>query len=577
MISALVRKVGKVAGDPILRKWLVGCVLGRYRRPAGFVSHHPSYLRTMTLVWTDLSADTAHIAGAMLSVGAPTDACAISLAGHNVRLSPERPDEIFDVAFDDTEQLLALHRFAWLPLLGDGADPAWTDCLWRSWVRRYGVPDDGWAWHPYTAAERVINILDFARRAGWPGDKEKTLVVLARHAAAIAARLEYYGDHDTSNHLSNNGRGLYRLGLALGLDDAADMGRDILLAEAQRIFMPSGVLREGSSHYHLLLTRNYIDAWLAARRHARPETDRLRDIAVRALGVLPRFVLPGRFPLIGDISPDCPPEFLCGLLPDADMSNGWSGLLDMQDCDLVAGLKRAAAVPRDDAGGDGWFDVRLGAWSAVLHVAPQGWQQMPGHGHQDTASAEIHFGATPIFVDPGRGAYGETGEAAFYTSGAAHNGLTIDGNDPYPPNKPYYGVDFRRAICGAPPRVARSDAGLRIEHGGFSRLAGIGNAIREFHFSGDELVIYDRIDGRRTAQVTRRLFSPWPVTLDGATAFIDTPAGRFRLDADVGLRCERTKYWPAYGVAADANLIIAVSSPRLPTALRLTVRKMVPA
>ena len=64
-------------------------------------------------------------------------------------------------------------------------------------------------------------------------------------------------------------RGLYRLGLDLGLDACADLGGLILVEEAGRIFLPSGVLREGSSHYHLLAARNYADAWLAARAHDR--------------------------------------------------------------------------------------------------------------------------------------------------------------------------------------------------------------------------------------------------------------------------------------------------------------------
>ena len=38
-----------------------------------------------------------------------------------------------------------------------------------------------------------------------------------------------------------------------------------MIAEAGRIFGRSGLLNEGSSHYHLLVTRNYIDAWLSAK------------------------------------------------------------------------------------------------------------------------------------------------------------------------------------------------------------------------------------------------------------------------------------------------------------------------
>ena len=95
---------------------------------------------------------------------------------------------------------------------------------------------------------------------------------------------------------------------ALGLEWAAECGARILEEEAKRIFSSSGVLREGSSHYHLLIARNYADAWLAARRHGRPEAAVLRDITSRAPAVVPWLILPGGMPLIGDVSPDCPPE-----------------------------------------------------------------------------------------------------------------------------------------------------------------------------------------------------------------------------------------------------------------------------
>ncbi len=42
-------------------------------------------------------------------------------------------------------------------------------------------------------------------------------------------------------------------------------------------------IKNGSSHYHLLLTRNYLDAWLASREYEHSESAVFREIAVRAL------------------------------------------------------------------------------------------------------------------------------------------------------------------------------------------------------------------------------------------------------------------------------------------------------
>ena len=85
-----------------------------------------------------------------------------------------------------------------------------------------------------------------------------------------------------------------------------------------------------------------------------------------------------------------------------------------------------------------------GNWSGLWHAAPSGWCQMPGHGHQDCGSFELHYGNEPIFVDPGRGNYGLSKESIRYQSAEVHNGLMVDFYDPYPINRPYYNEKFKR-------------------------------------------------------------------------------------------------------------------------------------
>ncbi len=384
-------------------------------------------------------------------------------------LEPGSAESLFERKFADLETLLAVHRFAWLPLLGAAADPGWVDALWRAWMARHATPDGSWAWHPYTAAERAVNILDYGRRIGLPGAREVTVALLARHAPVIAGRLEYFGEHNTSNHLSNNGRGLFRLGLDLGMPEYADLGGRVLLAEAARIFAPSGVLREGSSHYHLLLTRNYVDAWLAARACERPEAGALEDVARRSLEAVPCLVLPGGMPLVGDISPDCPPSHLAGLLPGGDLESGWCNLLPPDRRAALAALRASCRpVSPDRAASDGWTRFSAGPWSALWHTPPDGWPPMPGHGHQDMGGFELHHGPHRVLVDPGRGAYGGTGEAARYASSSVHNSLMVDGHDPYPTNRPYYDDVFRHRVAGTGPRIQRERDGVTVDHDGFA-------------------------------------------------------------------------------------------------------------
>ncbi|MEX2451859.1 MAG: heparinase II/III family protein [Rhodospirillales bacterium] len=485
-------------------------------------------------------------------------------------MQPGKAVNPFQSSYADIETLLALHRFAWVPAMGDAVDPAWVDRIWRVWLEGYGEPDDSWAWHPYTAAERAINILDFSRRNGLPGDREKTLNALAAHGPAIAERLEYFGENNTSNHLSNNGRGLFRLGLELGLSDCTGRGADILLKEAERIFLPSGILREGSSHYHLLLSRNYADAWLAARRHKRPEERPLREIVSRALAVIPRLHLPGGLPLIGDISPDCPPGFLSGLMGGDE---GWVGLLDADSKRAFIDLRdNTVAVDGDTLLRDGWLRFDYERWSGLWYAAPDGWPPMPGHGHQDCGGFEVHYDNEPVFIDLGRGAYGETGEAALYRSGITHNTVLLDGNDPYPANKPYYDETFRRRICGEPPSLCVEDDSVIVRHAGFSRLRGGGKTQRAWRFRPDEIDITDEISGRGHHVVLRCLHTELPVEKEENAVIIHGREAAYRVEADTEITLAPVTSWHAYGEGVPATALRIQSKKRLPCTVKLTVR-----
>ena len=287
MTSALLRKARQVIEDPMLRRWLVRRVARLEKAPAAFTPGDPPYLTPATALseppsaaqWTGDHCETAFPP----AEGTTT----IDLPGAAVKLSADDPGALFNPTYPDLETLLAAHRFAWVPLSGPDIDPGWVEAIWKCWTRKYGANRSGWPWHAYTIAERAINIIDFAYRFGLPGNREDTVQVLFHHGEAIRRNLEYFGEHYTSNHLSNNGRGLLRIGIALGLDEFATDGARIMVAEAGRIFGRSGVLNEGSSHYHLLITRNYIDAWIAAEKAGLEDATVLADIAESAIAVIP--------------------------------------------------------------------------------------------------------------------------------------------------------------------------------------------------------------------------------------------------------------------------------------------------
>lgn len=532
MIQALLRKLGHLTSDAALRRWLLERMLCRTPAPPAFTPHRPPYLASLDLG----QAPKPDGRFGVFASQAPQVSITLDLAGLDVAIEPAQAAALFERSFADIEQCLALHRFAWID---EGTDPAWVALLWSEWRQRFSTPDESWPWHPYTAAERAINLLAFAERCGLPEPADETRRLLALHATVIAGRLEYFGPHYTGNHLANDGRGLFRLGTALGWNAAADLGGEILLEEARRIFGPSGVLIEGSSHYHLLLAKNYGEAASWAAGAARPEAAELATIATKAKHAAGGLLLTGGLPLIGDISPDLPPRRL-------------TSHFQRTDADLSA---------------DGWHRFESGDWSLLLYAPPDGWPPMPGHGHQDLGSFELHWKGEPLIVDPGRGRYGEEGEAALYRSSAVHNGITCDGRDPRPANRPYYAPSFRKAFAGAGPEVALSQEELSL-----SFPMDKSSVTRRFEAKPETLTIADRIEGKGHCLIERGLVTPHPVTLQDNAARIHTPKGDIHLQADMLLKALPITRWNAYGRASAATRLVAADRNHLPWQGLLTLR-----
>lgn len=557
-MTSLWRRLRQLAGDPVLRRWLLERAIGRTPGPPSFCPGHPPYFTSLALAGAPQDAKPPTIDPAP-----PIAPIELPLAGERVRVEPLAMEALFERAWPDIETLLSLHRFAWLPILGRAADPAWVAALLQRWRAQFGTPDNAWPWHPYTVAERAINLLDFTRLVGWPGTAKDYGDFFTTHAWVIAERLEYFGPHYTGNHLSNNGRGLFRIGLALGWKDAADRGGRILLEEAKRLFGPAGMLNEGSSHYHLLLARNYVDAWRSARAAARPETTELERIAAAAMAAIPNVVLPGGLALVGDISPDCPPDFLMGLAPQGPLDGGWLDRLDPTERDALREL-RDNATPVGQGEAQGWLKAEFGKWAGLWQVSPEGWAPMPGHGHQDLGSFELHWRDRSLFIDPGRGAYGEAGPAALYRSGAAHNGLLIDDADPMPPNRPYYHLEFRRRVGGPQPVLRRAENGVDLE------FASRGCTVsRRWRFHAQGASIEDSVQGTGRHRLVRRLHTDWAVERVDETVRLTSPAGCLRVRAEGTIRVEPVTRWTAYGVGSPATVLVIEDRAKLPWQSRI--------
>jgi hypothetical protein len=570
MFDAIFRKARQFIEDPVLRHWALTHPRQLLRPERAFTPHCPPYLESSLPL--SYEPPTPVPAFKECPQKLPDSPFELNLAGAQITIEPGGEDALFERTFDDLETLLALHRFAWIPVHGQAIDPAWVQALWGAWSRRYAIPSASWPWHPYTATERALNILAFADTHGLPSPTGDTLEILATHGLAIAGALEYFGENGTSNHLSNNGRGLYILGLRLGMKQCADLGARILVAEAKRIFLSSGILREGSTHYHLLLARNYLEAWLASHRHQGAEKSELEAICRQALSVIPALVLSGGMPLVGDVSPDSPPTYLECLLPGGPENTGWMANLPKADRERVLALRQS--LPSGDEQvlkDDGWLRGNFGLWSALWHVAPDGWAPIAGHGHQDCGGFEVHFDGEPVFIDLGRGAYGETAEAAAGRAGRSHNTVIVDNQDPYPTNRPYYDDAYRRSAVGSLPLLSCKDNCVTLRHEGFSRLRGIGALQRRWQFNDNKLTIFDHLEGNGHHLTQRFLHTTLPVSQTDEGAIVRGRKHSYRVSTEGGAKLHKSVYWPSYGTRKEATTLVFAAPGKLPMNTEISV------
>ncbi len=196
---------------------------------------------------------------------------------------------------------------------------------------------------------------------------------------------------------------------------------------------------------------------------------------------------------------------------------------------------------------------------------------MPGHGHQDTGGFEIHYQGVPLFVDPGRGAYGDSGDAALYASARVHNGLLVDDIDPYAPNRPYYDDTFRHTVGGGPPVLERDGDAVDVRHSGYGRLKGVGAVGRQWQFAEGGFSIADRVEGRGRRTVRRLLHTSLPVSRDDDAVVIDTGDGRLRISADGTIVLRPMIRWSAYGRGTPATAVDIAVRATLPWSGSLAV------
>lgn len=193
-------------------------------------------------------------------------------------------------------------------------------------------------------------------------------------------------------------------------------------------------------------------------------------------------------PLVGDVSPDFPPEWLLALpwsrlalqeyrparlraLPEI---RGWAGLwpaIDVGQASVatIAMTSIAQSFPHSH-----WHRVDYCEWTLFVYAPSDDGAICASHRHTDLGSFALFYGGVEVFADSGRASYGLGDPAGEYgLSARAHNTVLLDDCGSMPEVRLSRLPSFYRAVkVSTAVREDEGEAVVAITHDGFSRLHG---------------------------------------------------------------------------------------------------------
>lgn len=401
-----------------------------------------------------------------------------------------------DVGWDDPgiAKLWRYNQHYFEDLHGEGAEAraAWHRDLLARWIAD-NPPARGTAWEPYPTSLRLVNWIKWA----WQGNAlpDGAVQSLAVQARWLTRRLEW---HLLGNHLFVNAKALVFAGLFFEGAEA-----DAWLATGLRILreqVPEQVLSDGgqferSPMYHALALEDMLDLWnaLQSRRETLPaavvawiDAERARIGSMRAWQQAMTHP-DGEIALFNDAA--------IGIAPSPVELDAYARRLGFPALPALSdGLTRLDV--------SGYVRMQQGSMVAILDVGPIGPDYLPGHAHADTLSFELSLFGRRVLVDSGTSQYGAGAERLRQRGTAAHNTVTVDGQDS---SEVWGGFRVARRARITDLRIEREDGagrpGLRVEcaHDGFRRLYPAAIHRRVWRFAEGRLEVEDRVEGPGTA------------------------------------------------------------------------------
>ena len=450
----------------------------------------------------------------------------VSLAGKKHKLYC---DNLWSISSIDPEEELSLHRFGWLliheaPKSSSIPDNFGIYCI-VDWILKNQSSDEI-GWDSYSISERVSNWVIYLNSNKFPIDESQNSnirISIQIQLEKLLSNLELRGG-STNNHIINNGRALYLCGVYFNIKEFIIPGKRILIDCLELMFSSSGFLREGSSHYQILLARSYIEVLWFGNKYNDTHFESLLKNKVKNIWIASCFFLEEEeMPIFGDISPDYPIGFHDGvaligekiwdeesdaLLPNKD---GWHSFF-IQQSNLKRNRKKKIGLKNYPD--SGYCRFRNNMFTIYIYTNPIGYVASWSHGHSDIGHYILYIEEKSLLIGTGRVDYTNMKKSNYGRSIKSHNSIEIDSREPmivhglnaYPElmHRDYY-------YCK--PNIIASEKNheciIKIEHNGYKRLFKDINVIRIIKIQASKVVLEDMIDSKKIHNIkTFFHFSP---------------------------------------------------------------------
>lgn len=360
----------------------------------------------------------------------------------------------------------------------------WHQSLLLRWVQE-NPPAVGTGWEPYPISLRIVNWIKWA--LGGNRLSPECIQSLAVQTRWLARRVEF---HLLGNHLFANAKALVFSGLFFNGSEARnwlEKGLNILQQEVKEQILSDGGHFERSTLYHSLALEDMLDLCNLTSTFANALPSHWQPVISgwkRQVSLMSRW-----------LAAMCHPDGEISFFNDAAIDIAPTPFELKQYAARLGFKEQSTSIQSLTLLADSGY-VRIEQSDAILllDVAPVGPDYLPAHAHADTLSFELSLFGQRVFVNSGTSCYGNSNERQKQRGTAAHNTVTINGQ-----NSTEVWSGFRVARRAHPIGLDVAHKNNTISaycsHDGYRRLPGKNIHHRRWSIHAKSLTIEDEITG----------------------------------------------------------------------------------